>query len=801
MAAQLENFLLKTGLMTVGDLERCLEEARRTGVTLWDVLTKNRKVSEDVLADTLARWFRLPRVRVASATVDPDAVQTIDDRLARRLVCLPISLEGKALLVAFANPIDYDAIRDVQFVTGLEVRPLVATRTEILDAIDAHYKVDDHLADFLSKVPDSGELRILTDAPREDLDDKPVVRAATEVAPVVKLCNLIIYDGVTTGASDIHIEPGLNDVQVRFRVDGVLRDYTQVPKWLHTPVVSRLKILARLDIAERRLPQDGRINALFQRRPIDIRLSTLPTHFGEKAVLRLLTPTSIPNFEVLGLSPPQISIIEPAVAQPQGMILVTGPTGSGKSTTLYSMLERRKSAEVNIITVEDPIEYQVAGITQVQVNVKAGLTFAESLRSILRQDPDVILVGEMRDAETAEVAFQAATTGHLVLSTLHANGSLATIARLLQLGVEPFQVASSVTLIIAQRLARRVCEQCKERHDPTPDVLERLRVDRDAAVFVRGRGCKACGQTGFSGRVGIYEVVRMTPALRDVIQRRGSEAEMRAAAARGGARFLLDEALRKVSMGATTAEEVLRVIRLEDEDTALCPSCGATIQSAFSTCPYCLFAFRRLCPQCGQDVKAEWRACPYCNSRLQPAGHVAGPEAEPPVPRTASGIRSLPEPARSASVTSLTSDWDRPLAIPGGARAPVKKKELAILIVDDDAEMREAIREALGQLPMAIRVTTARDGVEALEAVERAVPDLVVVDLKMPRMDGFSVCQKLRESVRTAFVPIVMLTASDDEESRTTGYLLGTDDYMAKPFAVGELKARVMRILRRTYGI
>ncbi|MFB3855616.1 MAG: ATPase, T2SS/T4P/T4SS family [Vicinamibacterales bacterium] len=629
MSVQLETFLLKTGLLTPRQLEEAVAASARARVPLWDTITaENSGLSEDVLADTFARWFNLPRVRIDSLTLEAEAIHRIDDKLARKYTCLPVKVEGKSLLVALANPLDYNAIQDIEFHSGLNVRPLVATRSEIREGIARNYAAEERMADLLADVQAADDLEIVPED-RHDLEEADTVasRSAAEVAPVVKMCNRILHDAIESRASDVHVEPGASDMQVRMRVDGVLRDYTQIPKPLHTPVVSRFKILASLDIAERRLPQDGRINVQFKGKPVDIRISTLPTHFGEKVVLRVLGTSTIPALDVMGLSAQQVATVRAALGQPQGMIIVTGPTGSGKSTTLYSMIEHRKSHEVNIVTVEDPIEYQLPGINQVQVNVRSGLTFANALRSILRQDPDIILVGEIRDAETAEIAFQAAVTGHLVLTTLHTNSSLATIARLLDLGVDPFIVSSSLNLVIAQRLARRVCPRCKEPYQPESDVLERLKIDR-SMVFRHGRGCTMCGNTGFAGRVGIYEVLRLTPALKELIHRRASEGEMRACALESGTRFLMDEALRKVLLGQTTPEEVLRVIRLEEDEqeTATCPNCLAPSQPSFVTCPHCLSPLKRLCPDCGQPLELDWKGCPFCYHKSNKTLPVASPE-------------------------------------------------------------------------------------------------------------------------------------------------------------------------------
>ncbi|MGH9816179.1 MAG: ATPase, T2SS/T4P/T4SS family [Candidatus Acidiferrales bacterium] len=782
MSKKLGPLLLQTGILDQRELEDSLDQARRRNKSLWDILIDEKKVSEESLAETFSKWLKLPRLRLAITPPEPDAIKCIGEELARRHLVLPLRIDGRTLILAMANPTDFEAVQDVQFAAGLSVKPVVSSRTEILDALDEQYAPEQKMEDFLANVTEAGDFRIMA-AEQEEVDlDRMDSRSAAELPPVVKMVNLVIHDAIRTQASDIHIEPGLNAVQVRLRVDGVLRDYMQVPKWLHNAVVSRLKILAKLDIAERRLPQDGRIKVQYQTKPLDIRVSTLPTHFGEKVVMRILGSASIPTFAQMGLAEPQVASVDAALNQPQGLILVTGPTGSGKSTTLYSMLTKRQSPEVNIITVEDPIEYQLPGISQVQVNIKAGLTFAGSLRSILRQDPDVILVGEIRDLETAEIAFQAAMTGHLVLSTLHTNSALATLARLLDLGVDPFLITSSVSLIIAQRLARRICLRCREAYTPSSGLLEKLKMEDPNMVFYRGRGCAACAQTGYAGRVGIYEILRMTPTLKELIHRKASEQELRKAAGLAGTRFLLEEAMEKVRLGLTTLEEVLRVVQLQEEEIIRCPKCNSFINLDFSTCPYCMYALKNLCGSCGQELKLDWRICPYCNTRVGPQG---------PAEMTQ---KALPGDAVPAPGDAAAPQRRGPQFLP----APKKPR---VLVVDDDEGIKKVIQKALSQLPMEMDILTAGDGVEALKAAEEQAPDLVITDVMMPRMDGITLCQRLREDIRTAFVPVMMLTANADETNRTKGYLVGTDDYVNKPFSVPDLNARVMRLLRRTYGL
>ncbi|MCX6549614.1 MAG: ATPase, T2SS/T4P/T4SS family [Acidobacteria bacterium] len=878
MSKQLETLLRQSGLANDTQLRRANERARQSNASLVEVLIREEHLSEDAVAGMFEQRLKIPRVRPATMLPDQDAMRRVPERLARKHACLPISVEGRVLVLAMVNPIDYLAIQDVEFAATLSVRAVVATRTEVLDGIEERYGAEDRIGSFLANVPEVQDMQIMSEDAQDVSMDTSDSKSAAEVAPVVKMCNLVIHDAIRSAASDVHIEPALHDVQVRMRVDGVLRDYTRVPKWLHGPVVSRMKILAKLDIAERRLPQDGRINVQYQGRSIDIRVSTLPTHFGEKLVLRVLGGMSAPKIERLGLSPEQQAMLESAIAQPQGMILVTGPTGSGKTTTLYALLAHHHKPEVNIVTVEDPIEYQLAGINQVQINTKAGLNFAGVLRSILRQDPDVILVGETRDRETAEIAFQAAMTGHMVLSTLHTNSAVAAVSRLYDLQVDPSIIATSLTMAIAQRLVRRICEDCREAYEPDPQVLARVGLGADHPPVYRGKGCSACSGTGYSGRVGIYEMFRPTNAIRKMINDKASEADIRNTARQSGMMLLREDALEKVKAGITSPDEVLRVVQV-DETEIPCPSCGAIIEADFSTCPYCMTSLKRLCSACGQSMKLEWKACPYCNTSalVQPVAEEVGtpvgqtpnapaPSAPAPVERVPAGdvpavVKTSPalaaptresavppsereetwnwvptfdadeiaarmiepdppappaEPIRQPALTTPPASA-RPTPHPATPPAPMpgpplsvdtagveeapRQRPLRILVVDDDPDIRMIVSATLHKLPVPVAVQQAVDGVDGVEKALAEPPDMVVLDVMMPRMDGFGVCRALRENVRTAFVPVLMLTASADQNSRTQGYLVGTDDYMSKPFLPLDLKLRVTRLLRRTYGI
>lgn len=777
------------------ELEQAIVVARQQGISPIDFFLQKKQYSEEALAEGFANWLKLPRVRIASLVIDPDAVKTISEKVALKYQCLPLKIEGTKLVMAMANPADYDAIQDVQFMSGFTVQPVVAMRSEILDGIQEMYNTDEHLQDFLSQVSDSSEFAFISDD-SENVDlDQAESRSAADTAPVIKMCNLILQEAIRSQASDVHLEPALNCLQVRMRVDGVLREYIDVPKWLTNPLVSRIKILASLDISERRLPQDGRVKVKFQNKSVDLRISTLPTHFGEKVVMRVLGTMAIPALEVMGFSEWQFATLTETLNQPQGMILLTGPTGSGKTTTLYSMISRRRSPEVNIVTVEDPIEYQLEGINQVQVNTKAGLTFAGTLRSILRQDPDVILIGEIRDLETAEIAFQAAITGHLVLSTLHTNDSFGAVVRLLDLGVDRFVLGSSLSLVVAQRLARRVCTKCKEPYTPPEDVIQKFRVANQDLTYQHGQGCPACGKTGYSGRMGIYEMLRMNSSLKELIRQKANESALRRAAAVAGTRTLFEDGVSKVKDGLTSPEELLRVIEVVSDETFPCPKCNSIVNIEFKTCPYCKYSLRNLCQACGQDLKPEWNICPYCSTPVSnQAGAGESSESAPAPGQT--GPHQLPV----ASPDLMTQGQGPRRALSQGSETP-EVKHPKVVVADDDPGILKVVEAALAQLPQPVEVFPASDGVKALEAIERNKADMAILDVKMPNMDGFEVCAKLRQDVRTAFLPILMLTANSDQENRTKGYLVGTDDFMSKPFTLPDFLARVTRLLRRTYGI
>jgi type IV pilus assembly protein PilB len=560
----LGQILLDEGLVSREQLDKAIHTQQRSGGHLGRILVEQGVLTDQQLARVLALQWGLPYVELGSLEIDDTVVKLIPQHLAHRHKVLAIERTRKKLKLAIADPLNVVALDDVRLVTGLEIEPVVAAEEDILAAITRYYSGGIDLDEAMRQA-----VATEVDVPEEKTEDLSVekLRTLTEEAPVVRLVNLIISQAIADGASDIHIEPHRRSVQVRYRIDGLLHDVMTPPKSLQAAIVSRVKIMANLDIAERRLPQDGRIHVVIENREYDLRVSTLPTVFGEKVVMRILDQSSTRlGLNKLGFTPSMLEVWETLVSKPYGMILVSGPTGSGKTTTLYSTLHKINTLDKNILTIEDPVEYQLPRVNQVHVNPKAGLTFASGLRAFLRQDPDIIMVGEIRDRETAEIAIQASLTGHLVLSTIHTNDAPSATTRLIDMGIEPFLVSSSLIGVLAQRLARTICSHCKEAYTPPVEALHRLGLrpeEGEEIVFYRGRGCDRCKGTGYKGRTGIFELMVMSEAIRDLILKGASAAQIRDQAVAEGMKTLAEDGILKVLEGVTTVDELLRVVFVE----------------------------------------------------------------------------------------------------------------------------------------------------------------------------------------------------------------------------------------------
>jgi type IV pilus assembly protein PilB len=552
---QLADILLSEGLVDEGQLNAAFEQQQRVGRSLGRVLVEQGVLTESQLVAALARQIGLRFVDLQEHAVDGSATGRVTGAVARRHTALPIGYndEGK-LLVAMADPGNVFALDDFRSMTGMDVRPVVATRADVLAAIDRYYRADADLDDLTSALD-----------VRSDDEDLSKVKEIVEDAPIVKYVNLLITQAIQDRASDIHLEPTENDLRVRYRIDGVLHEVMRSPRAIQSGVISRLKIMADIDIAERRVPQDGRLSVNANGRKVDLRVATLPTVWGEKVVMRILdNSTASLDLSDLGFSTGNYERFSRSFTKPYGMILVTGPTGSGKSTTLYATLNIVSRPEVNVITVEDPVEYRLPGINQVQVNAKAGLTFAGALRSILRSDPDVVLIGEIRDHETAQIAVEASLTGHLVLSTLHTNDAPSAITRLTEMGIEPFLVGSALDAVLAQRLTRRLCSRCKAAFTPAPSDLERVGFPWAPGMplpeLFRPVGCPSCARTGYKGRVALHEVMTVSESIERLAVERASTAAVAEVARGEGMVTLRMDGWLKVLDGVTSIEEVLRVV-------------------------------------------------------------------------------------------------------------------------------------------------------------------------------------------------------------------------------------------------
>ena len=549
--------LMREGLLTEAQLDAALNDQSRSGKQLGRILIELGTISETDLVRTLAKQVGLEYFDLANATIDSSAVSLVSEAVARRYQAVAVGWEDEKLIVAMADPSNVFALDDIRAITGREVKTVVASPTELAATIDRYFRVD-------------AEVDTVAQAAADEYSENEDLSSVSEViedAPIVKFVNLLITQAVNDRASDIHVEPTEHDLRIRFRIDGVLHEVMRSPRSIQAGVISRLKVMAEINIAERRIPQDGRISLKVGGRSVDLRVATLPIVHGEKVVMRILDKgQALLRLEDLGFLPETLERFSTAYRKPYGTILVTGPTGSGKSTTLYATLNILNESHRNIITVEDPVEYRLAGINQVQVHPKAGLTFASALRSILRADPDVILVGEVRDRETAVIAIEAALTGHLVLTTLHTNNAASTPMRLVEMGVEPFLVTSAIDCVVAQRLARRLCDHCKEPYQPTeaelveagwsPDELP----GNDWPILQKPMGCSSCGKTGYRGRFAIHEVLLLSEEMERMIIERRSTEDLAKLAVMEGMITLKKDGLRKVALGLTSLEEIFRVV-------------------------------------------------------------------------------------------------------------------------------------------------------------------------------------------------------------------------------------------------
>jgi type IV pilus assembly protein PilB len=746
--------LVEQGIIDEAQLAECLAAQSQHPATsrprLGRLVVERGLANEKQVSQALAGALGLPLVDLSRTTIQPDVARLLPRSVSDRHGVLVVGREGNALTVAMSDPTNIVALDDVRLYTkAVELSVVVATDSEMRTTLGEIWSRTEDAEDAVADM--SGK------SPAEELTEEALANADVSDAPVVRLVDVLLADAVQKRASDIHVEPAQNEVRVRYRIDGLLRDMMTVPRTAMAALISRIKIISGLDIAERRRPQDGRTRLVIDGQQIDCRVSTLPSLYGEKVVIRLLARASeLKSLKDIGMEEEHLEELLVALQQPQGLVLITGPTGSGKTSTLYAGIYQIRTPERNIVTLEDPVEIAVPGVVQVQINTKAGLTFAAGLRSVLRQDPDVVLVGEIRDTETAKLALEASMTGHLVLSTLHTNDAIGAVTRLIDIGVEPFLVGSSLTLVIAQRLVRRPCEECSAPYTPSPRQMQLLGLterDLDGATPRRGKGCPRCGGTGYVGRLGVYEVLPITATLRQVLLTDPSERAIAAGARKQGHRLLRHNAIAKALRGETTFEEVLRVTQMDShEGTHRCPSCSYRVAEDMVACPRCSTDLDKgNCRTCAKPLEPDWRICPYCRTDAGLTGFGAA-------------LADLPEPGRMPK----------------------------ILVVDEDVSVGGYLATTVADR---LVVEVAATGDEALRKVSLETYDAIVLDLALPDLPGLEMVRLLREDPRTATVPLLLFTGLDDPKIEMEARTAGADDWLSKPAEPEDLLKRLFTLI------
>jgi type IV pilus assembly protein PilB len=706
---------------------------------------------EEEIARGLAQQLNIAFVDLAAVVPDISAINLVPKPLARRHQLVPISTTDEGIVIAMTDPTNVVAIDDVRATLGgRRISVVVATPNAIKEAESRFYSASLGGSDLLGRLGAAADAEVVPSEQEIDItgSDLEALERSAQAGPIVGLVNAILADAIAARATDIHIEPQQTEVKVRYRVDGLLRETMSLPKQVQALVISRLKIISGMDIAERRKPQDGRSRVLINNQETDTRVSSVPTFAGEKIVIRLLpTGKGAQSPDELGFEQFQKEIVLQSLQAPQGLIIFTGPTGAGKTSTMYSGLDHIRSPERNIVTLEDPIEYQLHSINQIPIDEKTGLTFARGLRSVLRQDPDVIMVGEVRDLETAQIVMQSAMTGHLVLTSLHTNDAVSAVTRLADLGVETYLIAAALNLVVAQRLLRVICPKCAAPAEVSGHILSLLGLtvaDLEGATPMKGAGCDMCSFSGYRGRTGIYEVLPITPQLREQISAQVSDISLGYAARTAGVWSLRRSGLAKVKAGVTTLEEMLRVTHVEREEIARCPACRQEVDKAFLVCPYCQEDLTEdLCPGCGREVDASWSVCPYCRTEI----------------------------AHKATAASAKP---------------------RILVVDDDPSLLSLVEAMYAE---EFEISHAGSGEEGIRKATVERPDLILLDLWLPDVLGVEIAERLRASATTSLIPVIMLTG--DDSSEVASLRAGVDDYVTKPFDEDTLRARMENALKR----
>lgn len=703
----LTDLLLEEKLLTKEQLEDARDRQLGAKKPIHEVIVNMGFLTEDKLMAVASRAYSLPVVDLNNEKADSQVLQLLTYEQVKRYGVFPLRIEQGELVVAMSDPLDLVTLDDMRVLTKMGIRPVLSTKSNISHFIEEFYAIDDDTYDFVKNIGD--DLNVVPI--EEDGEEKglfEVEATGMDKSLAVRLTNFVLSEAVKLKASDIHVEPYEKFIEIRFRIDGILKSIKKFPVGISRLIIARIKALSQMDISETRKPQDGRSKVEIGEKKVDLRISIIPTYFGEKIVIRLLDYSQTrKTIESLGFQGSELKLFKESIRKPQGIVLITGPTGSGKTSTIYAALNAIKSEAVNVITIEDPIEYLMEGVNQIQVNPYKDVTFAKGLRSILRQDPNVIFIGEIRDSETAGIAFRAALTGHLVFSTLHTNSAIASIVRLQDVGLDLHIIASSLISVIAQRLVRVICPHCKQPYRPNNDIIEKFKLfieKHDVLQFYKGNGCEKCNYSGYSGRTAIFEILKNDERIQSLISNKASEKEILNEARKSGFMTLSEAGVVKVSQGLTTLDEVERISEVGWQE---------------------------------DDSKKE---------------------------------KVLP-PSASAG------------------------KLLRILVVDDEDDIRKVICKRLKDA--GYEVLQARTGKEALACAFRENPDLIIMDVMMPEMDGLEATKKIRANLQTVSIPVIMLTAKQDKHSELAGLDAGADDYIAKPFDGNKLITRIRMLLQR----
>ncbi len=742
-------------------------------------------LGEERVVEALAKDYGLPFLHLAAATFDPHALALLSAAEAKRWLAIPVTFDPQGVvIVAVADP-DTRGIRDALERLGLQVEFALATPTAIRDAIEVHYHAETCLEEILERVPEPRDLVVIESAAGAigpaDLD-------RTESEPVVKTVNVLLRDAIERRARDVTIEPGVAVLRVRYKIDGTLGEVVRLPKWMHAVLVGRLRSLAGLNPqgAEGTGSEEGRFRLRVGTRDIPVAVSMVDTSNGEKIVLTIFDPMqTVGELGGLGLPPEHEAMLARAIARPHGLVLVAGPPGHGKKTTLHAALRAIRARPLDVVSIEDPVETDVPGVTQVSVGERSGQTYAACLRTVLRQDPHAVVIEDLADRKTAVAAFEAAASGRLVLAAIRCADAARAVTRLFELGVAPELLARSLVLVLAQRLVRRTCDACRTPDRPDPAVLAALGLPESDVSYTAGGGCPSCGGTGFRGRTILSEVLAVDAAARDALAGRASDGAIRKLVRSEGPRAsLIEEAARAVREGRTTAAEVVRVIEV-GAAAFRCPSCGTELDEDFSACPGCGVSRKNVCANCRQPLRSAWSYCPYC---CVPVARLGGATPLPPAIAAAAAAAALPYSGPSAAGTP-----------PGGT--PPTEQGVNVLLADDEEIIRKLLTRYLRGSRRSYALETATNGREALERVKTFKPALVVLDIGMPKVDGLEVYQRLRSDLATAFIPVILLAKDDEEIARAQALKIGSDELIKKPFDLAEFGKRLDRLLSRTYGL